>query len=87
MNVEYSEHSSFAELERFVKFLQPTKVISTVPVGKDLHKTCVIPKSWMEACLKPKHRNFQLSITNYLNGKSQKNLTYPQDLEECLSCD
>lgn len=87
VSVEYSEHSSCSELERFVKFIQPKEVLSTVPVGRDLHKTCDIPKSWLDGCVKPMSRNFQLSISNFLNGKHQKSIAEPKDLDACLSCD
>lgn len=87
VSIEYSEHSSSVELERFVKFLQPKEVLSTVPIGRDLHVTCDIPKSWLGSAVKPKSRNFQLSISNFLSGKNEKNLADPKDLDACLACD
>lgn len=46
IGVEYSEHSSHDELRRFVAFLMPKEVISTVPVGKDQTKCADVPLSW-----------------------------------------
>lgn len=53
VGVEYSEHSSYDELKRFVGFLRPKTIISTVPCGKDLNKTPTIPASWYSGELKP----------------------------------
>lgn len=79
MGVQYSEHSSYSELERFVRHLQPDEVISTVPLGSDLMKTPKIPSQWLSKEVEPK-RQGQQSITCFLKvkrssgGSSQKDV-------------
>lgn len=66
VGVQYSEHSSYSELERFVRYLQPREVISTVPInGGGINKMPRIPKSWLSKEVQPK-RGGQQAITNYI---------------------
>ncbi|XP_011196990.2 DNA cross-link repair 1A protein [Zeugodacus cucurbitae] len=74
VGIEYSEHSSHAELERFVTYLKPREVISTVPVMQG--NPCItpkIPEKWYKyVSLKSRHRNFQPSITSFLKMRPRQ---------------
>lgn len=66
--IQYSEHSSCNELERFIKYLQPNDVISTVPFsGKDLEKVPHIPNEWLKQnCIKPKRIPYQPTMLDMI---------------------
>lgn len=74
VGIEYSEHSSNAELERFVTYLKPREVISTVPVMQG--NPCItpeIPEKWYKyVILKSMQRNFQPSITSFLRKRPRQ---------------
>lgn len=74
VGVEYSEHSSFEELKRFVRFLRPKKVISTVPIGRG-EKTPNVPENWYLGPIKPHtKRTQQPVITNFVQVLQKENL-------------
>lgn len=67
MGVQYSEHSSFNEMKRFIRFLRPKQVISTVPYSnKNVEKTPNIPLSWLNHQLKPKLQSHQPNIKDFM---------------------
>lgn len=75
LGIEYSEHSSYDELRRFVRFLQPSKIISTVPSGSDISQTSKIPRSWYKNELRIWQKGYQRSITNFIQiNDSRKEL-------------
>lgn len=80
--VPYSEHSGFNELRRFVRFLQPETVISTVPTGKNLSNTPKIPDSWLNKEVKPFSGGQQLTITSFLKTKKSVAIELPMCTNE-----
>lgn len=61
--IEYSEHSSYCELEGFVRFLIPKEVISTVPISyKNQFITPTIPTNWLGCCDKSQINHFTTTI-------------------------
>ncbi|XP_053674727.1 uncharacterized protein LOC128725030 [Anopheles nili] len=67
VGIEYSEHSNFDELKRFVQFLRPSDVISTVPYGNsNQNRTPTVPVTWYQGPIKPQRKSLQMSITNFM---------------------
>uniref|UniRef100_A0A182NQ14 DNA cross-link repair 1A protein n=1 Tax=Anopheles dirus TaxID=7168 RepID=A0A182NQ14_9DIPT len=88
VGVEYSEHSSFDELKRFVQYLRPREVISTVPYGNsNQNRTPTVPVSWYQGEIRPQRKALQLSITNFITpakGNITPVLNEPSDTLTCM---
>lgn len=60
MEVAYSEHSSYEELKRFVQYLKPRRVISTLP------KSPEVPTDWYQyKSLHQGKRSYQPTMSSY----------------------
>lgn len=88
LGVPYSEHSSYSELERFIRHLKPDEVISTVPLGSNLSKVPSIPAQWLSKELIPK-RSGQQAITTFFKGSrsSLNNSCVENDIDKHVSSD
>lgn len=90
VGVEYSEHSSYDELKRFVRFLRPGNVISTVPKGRG-SETPKVPENWYSGKIKPHTKQQQQAITNFIrinpriNHKENLNVSLPLPPPELMN--
>ncbi|XP_055858413.1 DNA cross-link repair 1A protein-like [Episyrphus balteatus] len=73
ISVRYSEHSTHKELRRFLGFLLPTRVISTVPLGTNIFRCPKIPVSWHTKELYVPYKK-QASLLNYVRIKERPRL-------------
>ncbi|XP_050068790.1 DNA cross-link repair 1A protein-like [Anopheles maculipalpis] len=80
VGIEYSEHSSFDELKRFVQFIRPREVISTVPYGNsNQNRTPTVPASWYQGDVRPQRKALQLSITNFITPVKGADVIMPNE--------
>ncbi|XP_055921352.1 uncharacterized protein LOC129952639 [Eupeodes corollae] len=70
VSVRYSEHSTHKELRKFLSFLLPKRVISTVPLGKNIFRCPKIPVSWHTKEILVTYTK-QVSLLNYVSVKKK----------------
>uniref|UniRef100_A0A182W873 DNA cross-link repair 1A protein n=1 Tax=Anopheles minimus TaxID=112268 RepID=A0A182W873_9DIPT len=80
VGIEYSEHSSFDELKRFVQFIRPREVISTVPYGNsNQNRTPTVPATWYQGEIRPQKKALQLSITSFITPVKGVDVIMPNE--------
>uniref|UniRef100_A0A182MBG0 DNA cross-link repair 1A protein n=1 Tax=Anopheles culicifacies TaxID=139723 RepID=A0A182MBG0_9DIPT len=85
VGIEYSEHSSFDELKRFVQFIRPREVISTVPYGNsNQNRTPTVPASWYQGDMRPQRKALQLSITSFITPVKGVDVIMPNEASSSL---
>lgn len=65
ISVRYSEHSTQQELRKFLRFLLPKRVISTVPLSNNIFRCPKVPISWHTLQLYVPYTK-QTSLLNYV---------------------
>ncbi|XP_055703555.1 DNA cross-link repair 1A protein-like [Phlebotomus papatasi] len=97
VGVTYSEHSSYTELRRFVRFLKPLHVINTVNAER-MKENAKVPDKWLSKKIEPWRESQESTITLYFPLKTKhrvreeiedgaENLTQLSLIAQCDSVD